>query len=201
MKKLFITIATFYISLNAWTNNLGETALYKTLTESLTMRVTNIKELRDAISVSSSNFTDDVIIIEKGFYNTSLDGNGPLNYFELNGRKLEIIGEGDVILSGGGINTIIYSSTNSLTLKNLIFQDGKAVQSGGAIKSLGTLKVYNCRFINNTSPTSGGAIYCKYGFLNVFNCKFENNTTYGFWYDGGGAIFSGSGSHISSCFF
>jgi len=192
-----LVIILVSITLNSW----GIDFTVNSSTESSAIRVKTINELRSAVLTSSSNNTDDVIIIETGVYNVSLDGKGPLNYYELYGRKLEIIGEGNVVLSGGKATSILYSTTNSLILKNLNFQDGKAIESGGAIKSLGQLTVSNCIFQNNSSPKSGGAIYCESGYLKVSNCKFENNSTSGSWYDGGGAIFSGAGSYILSCLF
>ena len=130
-----------------------------------------------------------MIIKDNGFITTN------------NGNSLTILGEGLVVLSGNGTDPILASSGGALSVENIIFRDGIAVQSGGAIKSLDTLNVLNCEFYDNQAPASGGAIYSEHGFLTVSNTTFKRNQAGSNWYEGGGAIFSGSGSDISSSLF
>jgi predicted outer membrane repeat protein len=163
--------------------------------------VSDTMQFRSALLDASTNYQDDVITLASGTYKTTDDNKGQWVYYDQQGNSLTVIGEGLVTLSGDGTDPILASSGGTLSVENIIFRDGIAVQSGGAIKSLSPLDVLNCEFYDNQAPTSGGAIYSEHGFLTISNSVFKRNQAGSNWYEGGGAVFSGSGSDISGSLF
>ncbi|MBE6497840.1 MAG: hypothetical protein E7Z81_06135 [Methanobrevibacter sp.] len=75
-------------------------------------------------------------------------------------------------------NNQIYSTKGDITLKNLVFINGKS-SVGGAIFIAGsaTYNIINCTFINNTAGNIGGAIYNDVvATLTITNSRFINNS-------------------------
>ncbi len=89
-------------------------------------------------------------------------------------HKTVIDGNGYTI--DGQHKTIIFKSSSSLTLKNIILKNGKASDRGGAVYSNGDLKIVNCKFINNQAKNFGGAIAMIKGHLTISNSKFQKNS-------------------------
>ena len=65
----------------------------------------------------------------------------------------------------------------AVTLKNIIFTNGHAEKTGGAIYNYGeNLRILNCTFTNNTADSRGGAVYSYPNSYTVFvNSTFKNN--------------------------
>jgi hypothetical protein len=90
---------------------------------------------------------------------------------------------GGITLDGDGLGRIINHSAGTLTVKNLTFTNGSAIQ-GGAIFENGTdLEILNCTFNNNTAQPSltaggnGGAIFGNSAAtIDIINSTFANNT-------------------------
>lgn len=96
-----------------------------------------------------------------------------------------------VIIDGATATSLFYIepvSGKTVTMKNMILQNGKTEEFGGAIEGLATngdIVIESINFKNNTA-NAGGALYLSDGGK-VTNCLFHNNTADGFFGDGGGA--------------
>ena len=132
--------------------------------------------------------------VQKGLKKISLDCDIVLheseqNFYEggieLNQDDLEIDGNNHII-DGSGLSRIFLITGNNITLKNIIFKNGQYWKNylddeycgGGAIDVLHdcSLNLINCKFIENDSKNSAGAILNN-GKLNEFrNCDFIKNT-------------------------
>jgi hypothetical protein len=111
--------------------------------------------------------------------------------------------------SGGGI--LAYTGpagkgSIDLTIQNCLFQNNNAAsnKSGGALYSMGSLAVYDSRFLSN-SGSSGGAMLITYDADEsasaspiIKNCTFEDNTNYG---NQGSSIWTNCATRISGCTF
>ena len=139
-----------------------------------------------------------------------LDGNISFEnyerYFFEGGVELDIDG---LVIDGNGktIDAVgksrIFTITGeNITLKNIIFKNGyshanydnKFNSNGGAIKAVyhSNLKIENCKFLNNSSEESGGAID-NHGELSIFDSALNNNTAN----EHGGAIYNLGSLRIS----
>ena len=117
-------------------------------------------------------------------------------------KNLVIDGEGHAIDAKGNINIInIYGDDVQVTLKNIIFKNGKS-DYGGAIywSSLKQCNIINCTFINNTDTGYFGGAICIYnGIASIKQSTFINNTASG---SNGGAISIRNGPMgINGCIF
>ncbi|MBQ6100461.1 MAG: hypothetical protein IJL02_11450 [Methanobrevibacter sp.] len=105
-----------------------------------------------------------------------------------------IINGNDHIIDANSNSRIFYITGRDITLKNIIFKNGsfltqaeRNASGGGAIKIVkdASLKLENCKFLDNSSEDYGGAILNN-GILNCENTEFENNLCDSF----GGAVFN-----------
>lgn len=114
---------------------------------------------------------------------------------ELDRDGIEIDGAGNVI-DANHLSRIFYVTGRDITLKNIIFKNGKYFKNpldgknrgGGAICALhdSSLKIINCQFLDNSSRRSAGAIVNS-GVINLIeDTSFENNDAQIY----GGAIFN-----------
>ena len=124
---------------------------------------------------------------------------------------LDEYGQGEVLnsiftnnTSQRSSGTLILDTCPYSLVKNCTFINNTGVK-GAAIcirifveNSTSNAQIVDCKFINNTASTYGGAIYSVGGITNVKNCYFENN-------DGnnrGGGIYSRLGNlKVSDCKF
>jgi predicted outer membrane repeat protein len=94
----------------------------------------------------------------------------------------------DGAAKGRIFNITLYSSSTTITVKNIILQNGKVDKSmawGGALYLYmpwgGNVEFNNCSFINNMAVASsdgqGGAVRCDGGLFK--NCQFINNAVTG----------------------
>ncbi|WP_407392580.1 Ig-like domain repeat protein [Methanobrevibacter sp.] len=84
------------------------------------------------------------------------------------------------ILDAKNLSRIFYISADNVTLKNIIFTNGKAPSSGsgGAVQwraDDGTIE--NCQF-NNNNANDGGALYYKGSNGVIKDSSFENNSAF-----------------------
>lgn len=105
-------------------------------------------------------------------------------------------------LNGNDQKTIlsITADGKTVTLKDIIFSNGKSSGNGGAIlntHSSTALILINCIFKDNTAHDNGGAIYTS-GKLNIFDSAFQSNEAKD---TSGGAIFSDESTTIKGCSF
>lgn len=96
-------------------------------------------------------------------------------------------------IDANGKSGIFKIKADNVTLKNIIFKNAK---SSAIINEEGLLNMFNCKFINNESTTSGGAIYNE-NVIKGFDCKFIDNCSNEF----GGAIFNEELSFFKNCHF
>ena len=124
---------------------------------------------------------------------------------ELNSDDLVIDGQNHII-NGNMLSRIFIVTGKNITLKNIIFKNGKCFKSlyesgnnnGGAIlnRSCSVLTIENCKFINNNSQNNGGVLYNE-GELTMRNTTLQENSASNF----GGAISNESYLFISKCVF
>ena len=117
-------------------------------------------------------------------------------------RAITIDGAGHTLDGKNGARIFyVGSDVKTLTLKNIIFKNGKVNGAGGAILNDGAkLIIDNCSFINNRiTGTTGGAIASN----NVNNIKITNSVFSKNYATGvGGAIsITGNNAVISNCVF
>lgn len=103
---------------------------------------------------------------------------------ELNIDGLVIDGNGHTI-DGGGKSRIFFVTGKNITLKNIIFKNGRCFEnyeqsrncSGGAIRVYpnADLEIINCKFIDNISEQHGGAIQNQ-GNLALLDSELNNNS-------------------------
>ncbi len=119
------------------------------------------------------------------------------------GINLTINGNGASIQrsSAGGTPNfrLIYHTAGTLTLNNLVLQNGKADYGGGIFSSGGTLTVNESTLTGNSATNDGGGIYTFSGTTNVAHTGFLSNIASG---SGGGIYNNGtmtvSGSSFSA---
>lgn len=128
---------------------------------------------------------------EKEFYEGGID-------LDIDG--LEIDGNNKSI-DANSLSRIFIVTAKNVTLKNIIFKNGhnhknyeNPVSGGGCIQvsSSGTIKIENCRFIDNTSKNWGGAIL-NYGESSINETQFHNNDAA----DCGGVIYNYKKMHLN----
>lgn len=93
-----------------------------------------------------------------------------------------------------------YDATNNKIwlFDGLTFTQGYGA-NGGAIDGKGAIAVQNCKFINNTSTTSGGGFHAAGQFVRLSGCLFSSNTALT---NGGGAYVSGDRPYgVNNCVF
>ncbi len=139
-----------------------------------------------ALHESEQNFYEGGIEISKD--NFTIDGNGH-------------------VIDASGMSRIFYITAKEVTLKNIVFKNGKYFKSffddetngGGAIFVChdSSLKVECCEFIDNVSKKSAGVINSKGVSLDILKSTFDNN----FSENDGGCIFSISDMTIDGCIF
>lgn len=127
-----------------------------------------VSTIKKAIDISSNNSK---IIVHEGTYKEN-----NLNI----SKSLEIHGQGNVIIDAENKNRIFTIHTSELVekvyLSGITFINGNSEQAAGAIYVLGAITtVDNCRFINNTAATEGGAIFWNSDSGRLTNCVIEGN--------------------------
>ena len=103
---------------------------------------------------------------------------------ELDIDNLIINGNGKTI-NGSDISRIFLITGKNITLKNIIFKNGHSHKNhdnplnnnGGAIKINHKLNIIieNCKFLNNTSESGGGAIHNEEGSLTIIESTLTGN--------------------------
>lgn len=120
-------------------------------------------------------------------------------------RNLIIDGNGHII-DGNGLSRVFIITSGNITLKNIIFKNGKHFKNhllddlgGGAILAspLSILTIKDCQFLGNESRQNAGAIYNKSQDLKISNSKFANNSSR----DSGGAILTYGSLILNKCDF
>ena len=143
--------------------------------------------IKNATGTVESNGT---VHIASGTYNES---NIQIN------TSMNIIGENQntTIINGqqSGYSIFIIESGVNVTITNLTLTNGTS-DDGGAINSIGNLKVNNCIFTNNYASNNGGAI-STLGNSTINNSKFTNDQS-GY---GGGAIYNEGNSTVTNSIF
>lgn len=174
--------------INYSTQSVKDSTLNFTHLDNIIQKSSNELLLKDNILMDSS---------EQNFYEGGI---------ELDKDDFTIDGQGHII-NANELSRIFYVTGKNITLKNIIFKNGKYFKNilddenfgGGAILTLHntSLNIINCEFINNNSRTSGGAIYSKDELKIIKNSKFLNNLSQ----DNGGAINSPIELNISDSHF
>ncbi len=160
--------------------------------------VSNVTELRGALSTAEGNGQDDTINIAPGTYNAS---GSTFSYTPALGPpeenySLTIIGSGAgiTLLDGGDSVLVMYidmkglsdDSNGHITARGITFQNGwNAPQdnNGGglyAATNQGNIVVEDCQFSGNGAALNGGGLYAisSQGNLVVEDCQFTANTAY-----------------------
>ena len=134
----------------------------------------------DTIKLDKDYAYDDKFPLTTGIFinkDLTIDGNG----HTIDGKSISRIFN----INYGSKNDLGIFKANKVTLKNIVFKNGKAKYYGGAILSFGQITVDGCTFSGNYAPTAGGAIN-SLGTLTLKNSKFDKNTADG----DAGAVFS-----------
>jgi predicted outer membrane repeat protein len=88
-------------------------------------------------------------------------------------------GMAQLAVAGGSGFRVFESTAVPLTVTDLTVQNGApASDTGGGIRSLGTLTLTNVAVLSNTSPVGGGGVYVV-GEAHLVNGRFENNRSLG----------------------
>jgi len=97
--------------------------------------------------------------------------------------------------TAGGVTIFTVNSGVNATLTALTIQHGNTVGNGGGIFNLGTLRVTNSTFANNSvGRGDGGVIYNNSSPLTVTNSTFSGNNAG----RGGGGIFTGGRATLTN---
>jgi predicted outer membrane repeat protein len=183
---------------------------FSALTNAATFNVATTPELREALSIAASNGEEDTVILADGIYKTTDDGLGTFKYLsnESNSIKLQGSSRENVVLSGDNQDQIlshISTEDSVLELHNLSFIDGYSSDNGGAVSSTYGVNTYNCKFQNNTSESSGGAIYNSANpqsgsaidvfLMSVEDTLFDNNSAFN-----GGGFYTRTANVVNSTF-
>ena len=111
---------------------------------------------------------DDISIDGNGF---SIDALSKTPIFKITGNNVTLKNinfKNGFAVNGGGC---IYNEGDSLIIENCTFENNQA-DYGGTIYNEGDINIINCNFIKNNG--SGGIVLSK-GIMNFSNCNFENN--------------------------
>ncbi len=88
-------------------------------------------------------------------------------------------GMAQLAVAGGSGFRVFESTAVPLTVSDLTVQQGAPTSdTGGGIRSLGTLTLTNVAVLSNTSPVGGGGVYVV-GESFIVNGRFENNRSIG----------------------
>ncbi|MBK8902906.1 MAG: hypothetical protein IPM53_17080 [Anaerolineaceae bacterium] len=88
-------------------------------------------------------------------------------------------GMAQLAVAGGSGFRVLESTAVPLTITDLTVQNGApANDTGGGIRSLGTLTLTNVAVLSNTSPVGGGGVYVA-GESWIVNGRFTNNRSLG----------------------
>ena len=143
--------------------------------DNLTTDVGTYTELENAFQVNEK-FT-----FEKDY--AAHEGDGIINIK----KSIEIDGKGHTIDAGGHTGIFQSDSTESnnieVTIKNLIFKNGKLDEGGAILVKKAehiTYNIINCTFISNQGKYGGAAIYFDSvtGHLGISDSKFIKNIIY-----------------------
>ena len=126
-----------------------------------------VSSIKKAINISKDSSK---IIVHEGVYKES---NLNIN------KSLQIQGQGNVVIDAENkdrIITINSNTTEHVVLSGITFLNGNSNQMAGAIYVLKAVTtIDNCKFINNTAATEGGAIFWNSEHGKLTNSLFENN--------------------------
>lgn len=142
--------------------------------------------LREVIALTNSTPADDTIEFLPGL-SGSIVVNDSLEVYS-GGGALRIDGDERITLDGNNARPLISNGTN-LTLVGLTLTRGLNFieNGGGAIYSIGALRLERCTISNSTAVGNGGAVYAD-NDVTVLDSEIIGNTSEA----GGGAIWSRS---------
>ena len=135
--------------------------------------------LREAIIAANADAAADTILLESGFHQVRLNGDGNnLGDFDiLTDITIQGAGAGESIISGVMSDRLFQVATGGdLTLQGLTLERGRSV-TGGAVRveAGGSLQATDTVFQDNSATTSGGAIYSE-GDLTLNRASLVNNS-------------------------
>ncbi len=165
---------------------------------SIIHEVTNIAEFRKALEDSALNCSSDVIILDKGVYDTTSDGEGTFAFADTEGYNLTVrakdgLSKEDVVLDGNHKSTVfdirITNSKSVFFLENVTLVQGTEKLSTGGYANGGGIYTINSLMLKNvkiyfSGAGYGGAIYMnslsqdseKY-FMRIEDSNISNNTS------------------------
>ena len=140
--------------------------------------------LREVMALTSSTPEDDSIEFLPGL-SGSIVVNDSIDVYS-GGGALRIDGDERITLDGNNARPLLFNGS-TLTLVGLTLTRGLNYieNGGGAIYSLGDLRLENCTITGNTAAGNGGAVYAD-GDITVLDSEIIGNTAEA----GGGAIWS-----------
>lgn len=176
-KTVFIVLFSFLLSFNG--------------AEAADFTVSTPAEFQSALTSAQGNGEPDTIHVVAGIYSisTSLsyatdDGDGDLSISALDPTD-------PPLLDGGNVMRMLYIKTDTdndqigdanitITLQNLVFQNGKYSSFGGGLfvqTAEADILIKDCRFSGNTADYTGGGAYAKTtsGSVNLINNMFSGN--------------------------
>ncbi|NCC35114.1 MAG: hypothetical protein EOM24_24345, partial [Chloroflexia bacterium] len=140
--------------------------------------------LREAVALVNALPGANILELNAGVYQLSLNGAGPLVINDT--LTIEGAGPDQTIIDGGGLDRVFDLQTNQVVLRNLTIRNGATDGDGGGIHSRANLTLENVVIAGNQADVGGG-IYNQ-GDLTLENAMVETNQA-----DVGGGIFNRNG--------
>jgi len=174
-----------------WNNSLTPYSVIATDTTENKIDVSNVTELRAALTTAASDGKDTIIYLADGNYTTTEDGLGQFQYSTSQNYSLTIKGSSreNVILSGENITRVLYlSGGKEFHLENITIEKGYIDGNGGGVWTNKDLYLDSSDIINNNTDSaatndnkfinSGGGLYST-GNLYINNSVIGYNSSGG----------------------
>lgn len=173
----------FINSLN-WNNDLTAYSVVATDITENKIDVSNVTELRAALTTAASDGKDTIIYLADGNYTTTEDGLGQFQYSTSQNYTLTIKGSNrdNVILSGENISRVLFLyGGKEFHLENVTIENGYVDGEGAGIQS--NTNLYCDKIVvknNHTSKDGGGISADNSSKANLWlnNSVIENNSGY-----------------------
>ena len=164
----------------------------------------NYTETNITINVPYKTFQDLSLLIANASEGSILElsddyiyGNGTTEGIQIT-KAITIDGKGHT-LDALFKSRIFNIAADGVVLKNIVFNNGRPYDDGGAIScECNNLTIVNCTFDNNAASYFAGAVDCTGDNLTILYSTFTNNEANG---DGGAVRSTGDNCMISDCTF
>ena len=149
--------------------------------------VTTLAEFRQALEDAALNGLNDVILLGKGIYRTTDDGQGPFRFQDDEEQNLTItaapgFGSDDVILDGNDSTQVLRLDGNRkavFSLAGLSIVHGRSARRGAGVEADNDTRIIRCRIEENELTAEGvnGGGFAVYGDVILSECIVHANKT------------------------